>query len=542
MSSDAVTEPRANRIAWAGLWIFLFAVAVRLLLLPLATLDSADSPARVFIGWLWSEQPYYISAGGWGPLHYYLIGAAMKLWPDPVWSPALLHILFGTLASVFMYQLALELFRSPRAAMLAALGFAIYPLSIATSLEAHPEVPCAAFVALGLRFLVRLWRPTGTLRDAVIAGLAITLASALRYEIWMILPLLAAPLLPQWRKLWAFVAAAMLHPLAWMIGCTVRFGNPLYSLVWSDDYERKIMNHANENVLQLVAQKVVQLASTMAHGLSLPLAALIGLGVLWALLRLRRELVWLLAPAWLLLLLSIAGARGSIWYKPSYTLLLGTMTMPFLAALFQSWRIDAWSRRSFLAACVALVAVVGVTMVEPLWRAIPRGGALRAQGWGAFPEQDQTRKLLQLVNDGQPMGRSPLLLDFIGWWPTGFVTSRTRIHPESLCTPNGTPVPVDEPAVQRFLLAHPQGTFIGYDQGRLTAQLRMQTPDTGVLAGVTLQFTRPRQLPWAGSNTPGADQPGTLTVSQYRVVAEPAVRDTRPAQCTTPCPVSLCSI
>lgn len=542
MMSDAVPGSRASRLAGAAVWLFVFAVAVRLLVLPLATLDSADSPARVFIGWLWSEQPYYISAGGWGPLHYYLIGVAMKFWPDPVWSPTLLHIGFGALTCVFVYQLALELFRSPRAALLAALGFAVYPLAIATSLEAHPEIPCVALVALGLRFLVRLWRPEGRPRDAVIAGVAITLASALRYEIWMMLPLLAAPLLPQWRKLFTFVAVAMLHPLAWMIGCTLRFGNPLYSLVWSDDYERKLMDHANENVLQLVVQKAVQFGSTAVHGLSLPLAALVAGGVLATLLRRRREALWLLAPAWLFLLLSIAGARGSIWYKPSYTLLCGTMTLPFVAALFEAWRVDAWPLRRYVAACAALLAAVSLTMVQPLWQAVPHGGALRAQGWGAFPEQEQTRSLLQLINDGQPMGRNPLLLDFIGWWPTGYVTSRTRIHPESLCTPNGTPVPVDEPAVQRFLLAHPEGTFLGYDKGRLTERLQMQSADTGVLAGVTLQFTRPRQLPWAGSNTPGADQPGTLTVSQYRVIAEPAVRDTRPAQCTTPCPVSLCSI
>lgn len=523
-----------------GLWLFLFAVAVRFVALPFATQDSADSPARVFIGWLWSEQPYYIAAGGWGPLHYYLVGAAMALWPEPVWSPALLHILFGGLASVFMYRLALEMFRSPRAALLAGVGFAMYPIAIAGSLEAHAELPCLAFLLFGLRYLVRASRPEGTVRDALIAGVGITLASALRYEVWMILPFLLLPLLPQWRKVFACAATSLVHPVIWMIGCTVRFGNPLYSFVWSDAYEREIMNHAIEPVVHLLLRKTLELTNTTAHGLSVPLALLLAAGIVFALLRRPRECLWLLPAAWLFALMIYAGARGSLWYKPSYTLIFGTLALPYLAAPFQRLRVEAWPIGRYALLVCALVAGIGVTTIRPLWARIPHGGFFETQAAGHFQVQDEAKKLLGLINDGKPVGRSPLVMDFIGWEPTGYLSSHTRVHPQSLCTPTGTPVPVDIPATQRFLLEHREGTFLAYDKGKLTAELHMESPDTGVLAGVRLQFSQSRRLPWA--DPPSGQPPGEVTVSKYRVIGEPAERDTRPAQCTTPCPVSLCSI
>jgi hypothetical protein len=396
-------------------------------------------------------------------------------------------------------------------------------------------------LAFGLRYLVRSWRAGGTIGEAVTAGLALTLASALRYEIWMILPFLAAPLLPQWKKLFAFVGAAMVHPIAWMIGCWIKFGNPAYSFMWSDSYERDLMKHNQTVDFAMIVRKLVELTSTTAHGLSWPLTALAALGVITVIVRRRREVVWLLAPTVLFAMVVYAGTRGSLWYKPSYTLTYGAFAVPFVAALFAGLQIDRWSSRRCVVVIAGVVAAILSTTITPLWNAIPHGRSLYAQAVGYFDQQNETRELIGMINGNQAMGSKPLVTDFIGWEATGFVTSRVKIEPASLCTPSGTPVPVDIPAVQTFLLKHREGTLLTYDKGRLTAELKMDSPTSGTLAGVPLQLTTARTLVWPGGAA-AESAAGTMTVSEYRVVGEPAERDTRPAKCTTPCPVSLCSI
>ena len=101
-----------------------------------------------------------------------------------------LHVALGALVPVVVYKLTLELFGSWRSAIAAGLIFAFYPAAIAVSLGARVETPFLLAFGIGLIALVRAWRPDGRVRHAVCAGLAITLASALRYEAWMLIPFL----------------------------------------------------------------------------------------------------------------------------------------------------------------------------------------------------------------------------------------------------------------------------------------------------------------------------------------------------------------
>lgn len=528
-----------NRYA-RGWWaIFALALLVRLAALPFATLDSADSTARVQVGWLWSENPFYIAAGGWGPLHYYLVGAAMRLWPDPILAPALLHIVCGALLAVFAGKLAGELFRDTRAALLTGLCAAIYPLAIVTSLEAHAEVPNAMFLMMAMTWLVRAWRPEGHWRQAAVAGLCMTLATALRYEMWLVLPMLALPLLlaRQWRNLFAYGATAALHPLAWMIGNTVRFGNPLYSFKWSDDFERVIMKHSYVADITRVFEYGWGLALATERGLSLPLALLAGAGVALTLWRWQRERLWLAPLFGLFCVWVAAGARGSLWIKPSYTLNFGTLALPFAAAAFLQLRTAG-----FWKPALAVVAAVALTAVTPLWRAVPMGGAIVSQVTARFPEDREAAELLRLVGVWRGPQDGALISDFVGWSTTGYLFARTKVHPSRSCSPNGTPVPVDLPAVQQFLLDNREGTLLQYDKGRLTARMEVTGPGQVSLAGVGLALSNERRFPWSGEAGSGVTPPGEITVTRYRVISEPATRYSEKPQCTTPCPVSLCSI
>ena len=49
----------ARRDHWrVGVLLILLALLLRLAFLPFTTLDTGDTAARIWLGWLWSEDPY----------------------------------------------------------------------------------------------------------------------------------------------------------------------------------------------------------------------------------------------------------------------------------------------------------------------------------------------------------------------------------------------------------------------------------------------------------------------------------------------------
>jgi hypothetical protein len=83
--------------------LFVIALGARLLALPFSVFDSGDSATRVWLAWQWLENPYVITDGVWGPLHFYMLAAMLSLWPDPVWAPIALHVALGSLVPVVVY-------------------------------------------------------------------------------------------------------------------------------------------------------------------------------------------------------------------------------------------------------------------------------------------------------------------------------------------------------------------------------------------------------------------------------------------------------
>src|SRR3954469_8576464 len=88
LSGAAVANPiRRNllkyKVDFSLPLIFLFALSVRLALLPFATQDTSDHTLRVFIAWNWVEHPFLFLHGRWPTLHFYLVGPIIKLFDDP---------------------------------------------------------------------------------------------------------------------------------------------------------------------------------------------------------------------------------------------------------------------------------------------------------------------------------------------------------------------------------------------------------------------------------------------------------------------------
>jgi hypothetical protein len=538
-----VRQVSVRAATWRGLAaVFVTALLARILALQFTTLDSGDSVARVFLAWVWLDHPFFITEGVWGPLHFYLIGAALWIWPDPVWAPIVLHLIIGSLIPIVVYKLALELSGSSRGALLAALGFAVYPLAIMSSVEAHPEAPFMLFLALSLLYLIRARRDPSRLSLSVLAGICLGLASMVRYEAWMLLPFLTLLLLPRWKQAGVFLAVAMIHPIIWMGGNFLAHGDPLYSFDWASRWELNTMGHEQLVSLSFAARRIGAFVATTVRGVGLPLSLLTALGIVSCLRAGKREaLLWLVPSLGLFLLLAYAAARGSIWVKPTYTTTFGLMVLPFAACFYVAAGVDRWSRQKFVGVAVALVVSVGLFTIQPLWRIIPHSYFFYSAAKGEFAEQDVAAKINGLVD----IGRDPqtaLVMDFLGWQPTPYVALHSKVPPTDLCIPNGAPsYQIDETAVELFLLEHRRGVLITRTGGKLTALLANEGQSGSSLAGVPLQLERVGDVAWPGARDASDVGPGTISVLRYSVSSTAGRGGPGRRTCSMPCPLSFCT-
>ncbi|MEJ2340159.1 MAG: hypothetical protein P8Y15_14900 [Gemmatimonadales bacterium] len=331
----------ATREVTLGLLLVLSLAAARVVFLPDAATDGGDSVSRVWGSIRWLEDPHLITHGVWGPLHTYLIAFALWIWPDPVSGSVGLHVLMGVATPLLVFALTRTAIAGPRAALLVAATYAIYPIAIRNSLSVRSEVPFVLLLLVAMIFVELARRDGGSWKQAVAAGIALTLAAMLRYEAWMLIPFLAALLWRKPRLMSVFIVCALIHPAFWMVGNGIHSGDPLYSINWATRWEQEGMGKA---MIPLRARilEALKYTGTILRGMTLPVGAIALAGAAVALIKRERCRVWLLPVAGLALLLTWSIARGALVPKVNYTATIGTMLFPFAAVIWRRLGVEGW--------------------------------------------------------------------------------------------------------------------------------------------------------------------------------------------------------
>ncbi len=329
----------------AAAGVALLALAARLAVLPFATTDGSNPAARVWISWRWIENPEIITHGVWGPLHFYLIGSVLALTGDPVTAPIVLHVAFGVASAVLFYAFVRLEFAGRRGALLVALAFAIYPIVLRNSVSVRAEAPFVFFVLATAVFLALARRNPDRWGLALAGGISLTFASMLRYEGWMLTPMLALVLWPKRLSIAVFLLAAALFPVVWMVGNYLEYGDPLgaFPMRETGSCTRWVCLGSG---LQEALSRLSQFAAVVTRGLTLPLSLLVAVGAVLALWQHRRLAVWLVPPAGLLILMGWSVANGSLVPKHNYTATIGTLSLPFAALALRQVGVEGWRGHS----------------------------------------------------------------------------------------------------------------------------------------------------------------------------------------------------
>jgi 4-amino-4-deoxy-L-arabinose transferase-like glycosyltransferase len=466
------------------------ALSVRLLAFPFATTDEGDSVWRTWIAWRWLSEPKLITYGVWGPLHTYLIALSMAIGRDPVIPPVLLQILFSAPTAFLLYLFMRREFAGSRVSLFIAIAYVFYPMAMSTSLTITAEAPFNFFLVLVLFLLSLARQEQGSWKHALGAGIALTLAGMLRYEGWMLIPLLGVLL---WKKpgfMMIFVMSSLIHPVFWMIGNALHFGDPLYSITWASNWEINIVGSRDDlNIYKVIFRFFFYPIMTV-----LGMTPIVGIaclvGAVLAVKRRRKYAVWLIPFLGLSCLLMISAAQGSLGLTPRYTLTLGTLLFPFLAELYGDLGIlDYPIRKRLLAELLIVASMIVFSYPEifkwsrlppfsyfPLSRAIPMVKPYKA-----------TKAVSVAVNGLLKDKNEGFICDFFGWDRSYYVALMTRLYPRNIfVAPGDLHDPLDLKRLSDVVTNHQSGVLLLQRGSRFARFLEFRNSPDQVKIGNTL--------------------------------------------------------
>ena len=488
------------------------ALIARLAVLPFATTDGGDAPDRVWHGWDWLSHPSFLTHGVWGPLHVYLVALSMALVRDPVYPPIIMSMLFSVASTILMYVFVQIEFENQRAALLVALSYALYPMAIRNSVSVRSETPFVFFLLLAMIAIALARCDEGSWRHAVAGGLALTLASMLRYEAWMLLPPLSVILWRKRRLMLIFGAVALIHPLVWMVGNGLYYGDPLYSVTWGSRWELESMGRAHLGRLALATQAAAYPIIAI-KGMGQLLGLICTAGVALALLTRHRSAVWLIPLLGLMGLWGLAIVRGSLVPKFNYTEIAGTLLFPFSALAYDRLGVGRWAAPKFALAALALLVATVVSFCRPCLESVGLG---KLTGFGPIPRIENQEIALQLppilvqnLHDGD----AALISDHYGWGSTRYVALLTRLPRARIFMAPGAPNQgLDPNELATFLDRHPRGVLVALSGSRFSEALGITAAATSAeVGGTALTLEKVRSFAWPG--TPEAE----LLVFRYAV-------------------------
>lgn len=483
--------------------VALLAAAIRLAVLPHATADGSDAVSRVWIAWRWLEDPQFIPNQVWGPLHFYLIGGVLALFPDPVLPPIFLHVMLGVAISPLLYVFTKIEFGSERAALIVALTSAVYPVAVRNSVSVRSETPCALFVLAAMIFVSRARRMQDGRTQAIAGGFFMTLAGMLRYEVWLLIPFFAVLF---WRKRshgLLFLTVAMIHPVIWTFASWMSTGDPFYSMNWAAAWELHSMGRSELDLAERLRSGIVFLINAL-QGLT-PLVALACLtGAALSFLKREGSALWLLPLSMLAAALAGAVVRGSLVPKFNYTETLGLMLLPFSAVLYKQLGIDANARRCVIVGLFAVTSVLAFS--SDYWLRTRPPFYINAISPIPRVDNQETVLLIPAVVTPNLQGAgSGLISDFYGWGASAYVALLTRLHPDRIYWAPGAPNrEADLKRLSEFLDNYPNGVLILKSGSRFTEAIEFDAGETARIGETTLRLDPVEVFPWPEGNSPNS--------------------------------------
>lgn len=331
---DNIKELLADRKIWV---LFIALLIFKLFLLPWVEVTDSDAVSRIFTAEELINRPRLVSEGVWLPLHYYFTSLSILMSGGSLWyGPMIFHVLIGALTIFPLYRFTAREFNE-RGAMWAVIIYVLSPVVFRNSYHALAGVPNAFFIMTVMDFMSRL-RHSGSLKDAVYAGVFMTIACGFRYESWLLFALFTGMLLlfrVSWKKIAVFWLLGMIIPIFWMIGNYVAHGHLFYGITGVYNADVVEMQNADIDLTEKMKRLIFFPLSWVLN-----YSPLIALSVLFLYLKKLigrkisgAQIIWSLPLIVLFFAFILKSYEGTLLNQQRFTIALILLAAPFAAYL-----------------------------------------------------------------------------------------------------------------------------------------------------------------------------------------------------------------
>jgi hypothetical protein len=449
--------------------LLFFNLVLRLCLLPFTSVtNEGDSISRILIAWRWLEHPTFISHAGWGPLHFYLIAGALRIWFNPIVSPSVLHILISVATAIPLWAFVRREWGEPGAIFVGA-AFLFYPLAFRLSFMPASEVPFVFFVAWTMYFVSRA-RSESKILDAILAGISITLASALRVEAWVLIVLFGCLLWGRWQVLCVYLISASVFPVFWMIGNVFHGLDPIAHLTTVRNWQLNVEG-INEglNTTEII-RRLVYFPTVTFFGLTPPICILCLAGAGFSL-KDKASRIWLIPFCILMPIFMIRTAQGLGTTQARFSLVLGLLLLPFSAVAINRIKDRSWA---LPVAFLCILLMIPFSYSRSVWYRLagPSFPNPFPADINAIPRIDNPTKEIARIVAENLKSNDCLVIDFFGkdfygWKDTLYVALMSHVHPSRLfIMPGARHQPLSISELTGLLQQYPSGLLLRSDDSR----------------------------------------------------------------------------
>jgi 4-amino-4-deoxy-L-arabinose transferase-like glycosyltransferase len=371
-ASDAssASPPSDRLLLWS---LSIAALLPRLLLLPLNEHLYGDAVIRTELGGRWAANPHWIAsfsdgAFQFGPLHLYLLGVSLSVWPSPEHVGRVLSLIFGVLSVLPLFQLTRRLM-GWQAAVWACLAFSAWGMHLQFSTTAGSE-SLALFLMLCTLWLFAVGMEERRFAPIAYSALVLNLACATRYDAWLLMPLLALVLLFGDRDRVAAVTRAILFalvclpfPMVWMQGNELATGSAFEPIRRIEQFHKSWISDGLNQFGPLLyrLQNLFFWPGTALMTLT-PLVALFGMAGMLRAFRERPAQRWLLWVAWVPSLYFTVRSTVTMSFQPLARFTAGqvVLLLPYVHFGFSWLTRGAGPRWKGLVAGVCVASAIAI--------------------------------------------------------------------------------------------------------------------------------------------------------------------------------------
>lgn len=475
-------------------WILicLIGLLARLAFLPFSHVVDPDVLSRIYISWEWLQKPHLISTAVWPPLHFYIMSFFLWILPFDVLTPKLLHIAFAVGTAIPMYYFIKNEFNE-KGAFWATLFYQLSPIVFRNSFHALAETPFVFFVACTLYFISELFKQKEQTKNAIWAGILLTIACGIRYEGWVFIGFfgIITWIRSGFKNAFIFGVFSMIFPLYWMIGNYMAEGDPLYSIN-AANYWNTVMEGVNEQVSDLDKRMRIIFFPFSVFLFLTPLLSIISvITLIYAIVKNRvkwKHLLWSIPFLGIMLMYIQKTHDGSLLMHHRYSAIPLLFLTPYLSYYFSD-KIKLGNIFKNIVATLIIVIAIPLSFYlhflpfEKLFFFVPKTEEAIAQilksnylQTEAVPHlYDNNAHQINTILKSELKQTDGLILDFCGWEVSFFLGLEADVPFNQILLMEGAKNGINTAdEIFEFIQEYPDGIILIQNESRIDGLVQIE--------------------------------------------------------------------